>query len=72
MVFPEWNKRLQDWYWAAVKAIPVKEEEKSKYPIPGKKGEFYEYRMDMETLKEYEEKEYIDALEYIGVFENKE
>ena len=23
MVFPEWNKRVKDWYWAAVKAIPV-------------------------------------------------
>jgi hypothetical protein len=71
MVFAN-GKNASEWKWAAVKAIPVKEEEKSKYPIPGKKGEFYEYRMDMETLKEYEEKEYIDALEYIGVFENKE
>jgi hypothetical protein len=26
----------------------------------------------METLREYEEKEYMDALEYIGVFENKD
>ncbi len=57
MVFAN-GKNASEWKWAAVKAIPVKEEEKSKYPIPGKKGEFYEYRMDMETLKEYEEKEY--------------
>ncbi len=71
MVFAN-GKNASEWKWAAVKAIPVKEEEKSKYPIPGKKGEFYEYRMDMETLKEYEEKEYMDALEYIGVFENKD
>jgi hypothetical protein len=28
--------------------------------------------MDMETLKEFEEKEYMDALEYIGVFNNVE
>tara|TARA_A100001515_G_scaffold140294_1_gene135852 strand:+ start:1871 stop:2332 length:462 start_codon:yes stop_codon:yes gene_type:complete len=71
MVFAN-GKNASEWKWAAVKAIPVKEEEKSKYPIPGKKGEFYEYRMDMETLREYEEKEYMDALEYIGVFENKD
>ena len=71
MVFANGPNATQ-WKWAAVKAIPVKEEEKSKYPIPGKKGQFYEYRMDMETLKEFEEKEYVDALEYIGVFENVE
>jgi hypothetical protein len=71
MVFANGTNASQ-WKWAAVKAIPVKEEEKSKYPIPGKKGQFYEYRMDMETLREFEEKEYMDALEYIGVFENVE
>lgn len=71
MVFAN-GPNASQWKWAAVKAIPVREEEKSKYPIPGKKGQFYEYRMDMETLKEFEEKEYVDALEYIGVFENVE
>jgi hypothetical protein len=71
MVFAN-GPNASQWKWAAVKAIPVKEEEKSKYPIPGKKGQFYEYRMDMETLKEFEEKEYMDALEYIGVFNNVE
>ena len=71
MVFAN-GKNGDDWKWAAVKVVPVKEEEKSKYPIPGKENEFYEFRMDMETLTEYEEHNYMDALEYIGVFENQE
>ena len=71
MVFAN-GKNGDDWKWAAVKAVPVKEVEKSKYPIPGKENEFYEFRMDMETLTEYEEHNYMDALEYIGVFENQE
>ena len=25
MVFPEWNKRVKDWYWSAVKAILIPE-----------------------------------------------
>ena len=33
MVFAN-GKNGDDWKWAAVKAVPVKEEEKSKYPIP--------------------------------------
>ena len=58
---------VDHWSWAGVKAIEVKEKEKNKYPIPGKKGEFYEHRMDMETLKHFKERDYMDALSYIGV-----
>jgi hypothetical protein len=57
----------EDWGWAAVKAIKVSEEEKTKYPIPGKQGEFYEWRMDMTTLKMFSERDYMEALSYIGV-----
>jgi hypothetical protein len=56
-----------DWGWAAVKAVPVLEEEKEKYPIPSKKGEFYEWRMDMTTLQMFPERDFIEALSYIGV-----
>ena len=57
-----------NWKWAAVKSVPVEEGEKEKYPIPGKEGEYYEQRMDMETLQEFEERDYLEALDYIGVF----
>ena len=59
-----------NWKWAVVQAVPVKEEEKEKYPIPNKKGEYYKWRMDMDTIKEFEEKDFMDALECIGMFEN--
>jgi hypothetical protein len=61
----------ENWKWGAVKAIEVNEKNKEKYPIPGKKGEFYKYRMDMETIQEFEEKDYIEALDYIGIFNQK-
>jgi len=57
----------EEWGWAAVKAVQVTEEEKEKYPIPGKKGEYYEWRMDMTTLQMFPEREFMDALSYIGV-----
>jgi len=59
-----------DWGWAAVKAVPVTDEEKEKYPILGQKGKYYEWRMSMETLKMFLKHEYMDALEYINVFNN--
>ena len=66
MIFANGTSKT-DWGWAAVKAVPVLEEEKEKYPIPGKKGEFYEWRMDMTTMKNFVERDFIDALSYIGV-----
>jgi hypothetical protein len=56
-----------NWKWAAVKAVPVTEEEKHKYPIKGKKDQYYEFRMDMTTMMPFEEKDFMDALSYIEV-----
>ena len=67
MIFAN-GKSIDNWKWAAVLAVPVKEEEKEKYPIPNKEGEYYEWRMDMDTMKEFDEKDYIEALDYIGIF----
>lgn len=69
MVFAN-GSTTSNWKWAAVKAIEVKEEEKEKYPKPGKKDEYYEHRMDMSTMKQFEERDYMEALSYIGVLPN--
>ena len=59
----------QDNYeWAAVKAVEITEEEKHKFPIPGKKDEFYEWRMDMTTEKRFAHNDFVEALDYVGVF----
>jgi hypothetical protein len=66
MIFANGNE-IENWKWAAVKAIPVTEEEKHKFPIPKQPGKFYEYRMDMETLQHFDERDFIEALDYIGL-----
>ena len=71
MVFAN-GKNSKKWKWSAVLAVPVLEEEKEKFPIPGKKDEYYEWRMNMDTIKSYNEKDFMDALEYIGIFKNEE
>jgi hypothetical protein len=53
--------------WAAVKAVKVEDAEKEKYPVKGKPGEFYEWRMDMTTMKAFEMREFMDALSFIKV-----
>ena len=66
MIFANGTNK-NDWGWAAVKAILVPEEDKEKYPIPGKEGEFMEFRMDMDNMKTFPEREYIDALSHVGI-----
>ena len=63
MVFAD-GANGQNWRWAAVKATIMSEEEKAKFK---EKGKEYDYKMDMSTLRHYPEREFMDALSYIGV-----
>jgi len=66
MVFAN-GTNASNWKWAAVKAIEIPKKEQKKHPIPGKPGEFMKYRMDMKNMKSFEERDYMDALSYIGI-----
>lgn len=68
MIFANGSSK-DNWRWTAVKAVEVKEEEKEKYPIPGKKGEYYTWRMDMSTQHHFTEKDFIEALDYVGLLQ---
>tara|TARA_R110000822_G_scaffold131125_2_gene267979 strand:+ start:1215 stop:1667 length:453 start_codon:yes stop_codon:yes gene_type:complete len=64
MIFAD-GKNGSNWAWAAVKAIPMPEDEKAKFK---EKGKNFKFKMDMENLKHYPESDFIEALDYIGVF----
>jgi hypothetical protein len=66
MVFAN-GTNISNWKWAAVKAIEIPKKDQKKHPIPGKPGEFMKYRMDMKNMKTFEERDYMEALSYIGV-----
>tara|TARA_B100001093_G_C26677637_1_gene949013 strand:+ start:681 stop:1124 length:444 start_codon:yes stop_codon:yes gene_type:complete len=59
MVFAN-GSNAKDWKWSAVKAIPLKESDEAKV-------EGQTHKMDMSTIKSFKERDYIDALSYIGV-----
>ena len=63
MVFAD-GTNGQNWAWAAVKATLMSEEEKTKFK---EKGKEYDYKMDMTTLQHFSERDFMDALSYIGV-----
>ncbi len=63
MVFAD-GANGQNWRWAAVRATLMSEEEKAKFK---EKGKEYDYKMDMTTLTHFPERDFIEALSYIGV-----
>ena len=54
--------------WAFAPMIEIPEEDRKNYPIPSKKGEYYEYKMDSSTLKQFKERDFMEALDYIEAF----
>ena len=59
-----------NWKWAAVKAVKIPKKEQKNHPIPGKPGEFMKFKMDMKNMHLFEERDYIEALSYIGILQN--
>lgn len=58
MVFAD-GTSTDEWAWAAVKAIPLGKDDK-------KLAENQTHKMDMKNIKHFKERDYIDALSYIG------
>ena len=58
------GKTTENWKWAAVKAIEIPENEKEKFFEVDKKST---HKIDMSTLKEFDEKDFMEALSYIGL-----
>ena len=52
----------QSWGWAAVKAVEVPKEEQKEIA-----GKTQTHKMDMANMKVFEERDYIEALSYVGV-----
>lgn len=65
MVFAD-GTNAENFRWAAVKAVAMEEEEQKEFK---EKGKDYKFKMDMETMKRFDERDYMEALDYIGVFE---
>ena len=63
MVFAD-GTGVDDWKWAAVKSVKITKEEKDKFPNST-------HRADMSTIKHFEEKDFMEALSYVGYFEIK-
>lgn len=62
MVFVDGTSK-DDWKWAGVKAIEIPKEDLEKYP------EGQTHKMDMKNAKQFSQKDFMDALEFIGFYQ---
>lgn len=62
MVFLDGTSK-DSWKWAAVKAVEILEEEKSKFPKDQK------YKMDTKNTKFFEQRDFMDALDAVHFFD---
>ena len=62
MVFLD-GTNAKDWKWCGMKATEITTEEKTKYSA----GQTH--KMDNTSMKHFGQKDFMDALEYIGFFE---
>ena len=63
MIFVD-GTSINDWKWAACTAVKLTEEELPRFP------EGSTHKMDMSTVKRFDERDFIEALDYIGVFKS--
>jgi|TARA_Y100000310_G_scaffold215221_1_gene216179 hypothetical protein len=59
MIYPIGNKN--DWKWAVAHVIGIPLFERMDYPIPGKEGEYYETKLDVENASEYDKDKFLEA-----------
>lgn len=60
----------ENWMWTAVPVTEIPEDEKERFPVKDQPGKYHTHKMDHSLAKNYKERDYIEALDYIGVFEN--
>lgn len=58
------GKTIENWKWTAVKAIEISEKEKEGFSKINKDAT---HKIDMSTAKEFDEKDFMEALSYIGL-----
>ncbi len=61
MVFIDGTDK-KNWKWAGVKAIPLEKDDK-------KVAENQTHKMDMKNVKHYDQKDFMEAADYIGMFD---
>lgn len=66
IIFPD-GSSAYDWQWRAAPIAKIPVEEQINYPIPGKQGEYYETKIDMENSRLYPSLQFYHACRYLDI-----
>ena len=61
MLYAE-GKSVDSWKWKVSQIVAIEGDERLKYPVPGKEGEYYTSRLDVENGKTYDKVDFDSAL----------
>ena len=65
MIFPDVHE-VDGYEWIFAPLVKIQEEEKEKYPIPDKPGEFYTSRLAIEAQKKFHKDSFMAACQELG------
>ena len=68
MIYPEGNET--QWFWKYAGIIEIPKEEQDKYPVPGKDGEFYQTKLDVDGAKTYAHTDFLGACFDMGLIKD--
>jgi Zn ribbon nucleic-acid-binding protein len=68
LIFPDGTNE-SNWKWRMAPVVQIPEEERTKYPVPGKKDEYYSSRINMGGSKLFERNEFKTACEELGILQ---
>lgn len=67
LIFPD-GVNENDWGWRVAKVVAIPEEDRNKYPIPGKQNEYYSTRLDMKNSKYFSRIDFKTACIELGIY----
>ena len=61
MLYAE-GKSANEWGWKVAQVVPIEEDDRLNYPIPGKEGEYHTSRLDVDNAKKFNNDDFENAL----------
>ena len=68
IIYPEGTP--DDWYWRYATVIDIPKEKQQDYPIPGKPGEYYINKLDVDKAKTYSKENFLAACYDMGIIKD--
>ena len=68
MIYPEGNP--SQWFWRYAGLVDIPKDEQKNYPVPGKDGEFYAHKLDIDNAKTYASTDFLGACFDMGIIKD--